>query len=406
MSNFIKDLDSILSSNDNVQKELNLELNNKILTKAIDAMLPYPGTIDLNFNSNSNFYINNIVIFDIEFYTLINPGISQFGFIACDDTNKIANLVREITMLILERTHTGEHYYWTIKKLIFFNINNEFLYKTLYFIRQNYAKFSKNLLSKDSLVIRGPYLRMLSKYFMTINVEEYNSELESKLQNNQIKNKEQFINKLRKIVNENINSENYLGYSDHRYYYTDHDLMKYHDAVMSTYINNSDVKNRELSALQTLNIFKLFESYKKKICIVYKGDSDIKAINNTYRLFDWIDRYNYDSKIGRFLSSAFSYDVNNKLEIIFPNTYDLAYFNGMSHVLYKSAKLSVTCQNMISSNFYKRMIKNNQDIGMKSIKYLVSMLDNGRAHDPNYDVISTLIVVIIINLSIISVFTE
>jgi len=68
-------------------------------------------------------------------------------------------------------------------------------------------------------------------------------------------------------------------------------------------------------------------------------------MNNTYRLFDWIDRYNYNAGTGKFLASAFSFDVNSKLEIKFQNTYDVAYFNGMSHVLFKSAKLSYVSKN-------------------------------------------------------------
>lgn len=402
MSNLIKDLDQLLSDNNNVQKELNLELDNEMLTKAIDAILPYPGSHidkltpgDL-LNNNCKFYIENIVILDIEFYTLINPNISQFGFAAYDKSNKIANLVREMSLLILERTYVNNSYYWAIKKLVFFNINNEFLYKALYFMRRNYATNNKNN-------IRGPYLQMLSQQFMTIDEEEYNLELNNKLKNNQIKNKEQFIDRLQKNVNQNINNENYLNYSYHKYYHADHNLSEYHDAIMNTYINNSGVKKREISAIQTLGIFKLLELYNKKICIVHKGSSDIKAINNSYRLFDWIDQYNYSNK--KFISSVYSYNVNNKLKIRFKHIYNIDYFNGMSHVLYKSAKLNITCNRMIESKFYKQIIRN-KNINNKSFQNLIFMLKSGKVHDPNYDVISALIVIIIIHLSTLIIFTE
>lgn len=402
---FISDLEVILSSNDNknnIEKDINLELNNEILTRAIDAILPDP-----NLNSNPYFQINHLVLFDVEFYTLINPEISQFGFIANDDANKIAHLVRELTLLILERVYKESNHFWIVRKMLFLNTNNEYLYKTLYFIRQNYAKILGNTkynLQKEQLTIRGPYLRMLSRYFMSVDSDEYDKNLELKLQNNQIKNKEQFIQRLCDNINNDITGENYLGYSDHRYYYGDQNLIKYHEAIMSGYINNSHVKKRELSAFETLRIFKLFKLYEKKITVVYKGDSDIKAINNTYRLFDWIDKYNYDVN-GKFQSSVLSYNFDKRLEINFQNIYDIAYFNGMSHILYKSAKLSVTCNNMISSIFYKRIVEESTDIGMGSFKMLVSLLKGRKPHDPSYDVLCTLIVVIIINLSSLLTFS-
>jgi len=264
MSNFLQDLNIILYDDGNIQKNLNIELNNPFLTKAIDAMLPDP-----NVKPNQIFHIDNIVLFDIEFYTLVNPEISQFGFTSNDEFNKTANLAREVTLFILERVYTDDDHYWIIRSIAFFNINNEFLFKSLYFIRRNYAILSENG-NKDSPIIRGPYLRMLSRYFMMVNDQEYDSELEIKLKNNQIKNRDGFINRLREIVSDNINSDNYLGYSDHRYYYPDKDMMKFHDSVMSAYINNSHVKKRELSAVQTLNVFKLLKSYEKKYVLYTK----------------------------------------------------------------------------------------------------------------------------------------
>jgi len=52
------------------------------------------------------------------------------------------------------------------------------------------------------------------------------------------------------------------------------------------------------------------------------------------------------------------------------------------------------------------MIADSTDKGMLSFKQLVSMLNTGKAHDPNYDVISTFIVVVIINLSTLMVFDQ
>ena len=387
---FLDDLDVILDSID-VQKKYDIRLNDAILTKAIDALLPDP----------FNFQINYLILFDIEFYTLINNAISKFGFIATDDTNKVCNLVREFTILVLERTKTDNDHYWTLKRSVFFNINNEYFYKALYFIRQNHAK---SYVLNKSLSIGGPYLRMLSRYFMTVD-DEYDTELDNKLLTCKITmNKDQFVQKLNQKVNNNTTTitDNYLAYSDHRYYMGDHDLTKYHDSVMSTYVNNNAVKKRELTALQTLKFFKLLKLYEKKISVVHKGQSDIKAINNTYKLFDWIEKY--DCNDGKFRDTVSSYQVDSDLEITFQNAYDLVYFNGMSHVLYKSAKLSITCHKMVTSQFYKHFIENNTSTGVQSFKEIIALLDGKNPHDPNYDVLCTLIVVILIHLSTLSVF--
>lgn len=390
---FLDDLDKILD--DNIQKKYNICLDDKMITKAIDGMLPDP-----NINMNSSYQLNYLILFDIEFYTLINNNISKFGFIPNDENDKVCQLIREFAMLILERIQTEDDHYWILKRSIFFNTNNEFIYKTLYFMRQNYAK---SCLNNKLLMIGGPYLRMLSRYFMTVD-DDYDKEFDENiiLTGSHIRTKDEFIQKIKQCMNVNITNENYLAYSDHRYYMTDYDLAKYHDSVMGTYINNKAVKNRELGAIQMLNVLKLLKQYQKQLVVVYKGGSDIKAINNTYRIFNWIDEYDYYD--GKFHQVVSNYRVNTGIDIIFSNTYDLVYFNGMSHILYQSAKLGNTCNNMLSSRFYQSIIKSNHNNGIESFKEIVSMLNNKNPHDPNYDVLCTLIVAILINLSLLSIW--
>jgi hypothetical protein len=402
MTNFIGELDAILKDSKAVKK-MNLKLDDEVLTRAIDAILPDPN------NSNPNFQINHVVVLDIEYFTLANTDISQFGFVPTDSSDKVANFAREIAMLILERVTLGESYFWTIKRLIFFNTNNEYIYKTLYFMRQNYAKSLPGhyarlpYASSETLLIKGPYMRLVDSQFMTVNEYEFDNDLKSKLSSNQIKNRSEFINKLQDVVGTPITSDNYLGYSDHRYYHTNSYLTKYHDAIMDSYINNIDVKGRELSALETLNVLKLLKDYERKICVVNKGTSDIKAINNTYRLFSCVDTYKYLN--GKFQLTVNSYKLDRSLEINFKNNYDIAYFNGMSHILYKSAKLNVTCHNLITSKFYKENIEGAPGPGMQSFRLLISMLKDSKPHDPKYDVMCTIITAILVHLSTLMSFS-
>lgn len=411
MSDLIQELDSILSPF-SILKNNELELTNDLLTKAINATLPSP-----------NSYIEDIILFDIEFYTIANYIISQFGFIS-NNFEDTADLTREISLMVLRKTYippsissvvvpknvspknivqpSALGFHWTIKRLYFFNTNNEFLYRTLRAIRINYSESFKN-----NQNIKGPYLRTLSTSFMSIDKNQYEIDLLTNLnKKSSIKNNNDFVNKLKK-KNETIpiNNDNYLNFSDHRYYNRDQDLDNFHYSVLNSYVQNKEVKNRELTALDTLKFFKILQKYEKKIGVIHKGKSDIKAISNTYKLYNLIDTYGLDTNNYNVVYPQSIISVDRNLEIKFLKSFDIEDYNNISHILFGSAKLNDTFTNVLKSNIYKQTILSNQDNGMLAFKKCISINENRKPHDPVYDLIATFFVAVMFNLSIVHSFS-
>ena len=381
MSTFYNDLMKIIPQN--LVIEHNIVLNDPILTVGINGMIkkPVPTT-----TSNPQYSVDYLLIFDIEFYTISSPKDDlrkALGLVTKVSETDKAHFVREYSMLVLERKYDFKKniMVWIIKSTINFDVDSGTFYQSIFNARKN-----KNL-SNLSAQMLG------TKFLTTSNNFGQNLSTNVKKRNIKILDESGFISGLN-IIGVKANEKNYLNFSYYPTLQKDKELLNYYDALKNTYVNDQMVLGRMLNKQQTIDFFNLFNAYKYKISFLHKGENDLNAINNTFKLFnDKLDVVNYFDAV-----------------IDFENTYDIAYFNGMSHILFGSAQLKATCDGVFLGNFFGNLQKIREqtiykDIYEKFYEFVVGIMKK-TAHDPTYDALCTFLSVLIINIAIYIVFNK
>lgn len=355
-----------------------LDLNDPLLTEAINGMIANPKQY------NPMYMIKYLIIFDTEFYTIKDTTTNlrkELGLITKLPDINTAHFVRQLSMLVLERQIDNSKQlsvWWKIKVSIDFDFQSGLLYAKLAGLRKMYPNLS---------------VQMLGEQFLTVS-NSFNNNLSWLLNKKQINmDKKGFINKLA-LINKDANNNNYLNYSYFANLNGDKDLIGYYDSVKIAYINDPVVKNRMLDDSASIAFLNLINSkqYRSNISFLYKGDGDLHAMNNSYKLFN-------DKFTGN--------DIDFVIE--FKNTYDMVYFNGMSNVLFDSAKLEAQCDNIYDGTMITKLIEFRKNSPYSQVvanfaNLVTSIKSSGKAHNPAYDTLCTFLTVLIINLALYIVF--
>jgi hypothetical protein len=382
MDNFYEQLIKIFP--DECVKEHNLILYDPIFTRAINGMTPQPVP---NIKTLEKYRIDYLIIFDTEFYTINDPDNDlkeKLGFIVKGENTNTVYFVRECSLLILERNYDIEFKIaeWTIKAFIDLDFDSSEIYKKVHNLRElGFENLSFQILGRDFLTVSDNF--------------DKNFEKNLKYKNNEILTKGDFINRLKNKTGKELTEKNYYKYSYFPYLKNDKELVTYYDTIKNTYVNDELVKERMLNKDQSKNFLNLLNKYKNKISYLYKGENDLIAFNNTFKIFN-----NYIGK--KYIDKV----------MYFENKYDMIYFNGMSHVLFDSAQLKKTCDGIFLSNFFKRLykIKKKDNIYSETYKifylFIYGVVIKGQEHNPNFDTLCTFLTVLVINIAIYMIFNK
>ena len=373
-------------------EDLNIKLSDPLFTVAIDAILPTPIP-----NKNLDYRIDYLVIFDIEFHLVTSKNIREnLGFEPFEEKDT-APFIREFAFLVLERKYVSTIHYWEIATQYSIDIDSYYFMTVFSWLRTKTNNKTINVHLPD-------------RKFMTVS-----NEFDTIIQSNK---RDNFIKRLAELNNNiKINENNISSYARHDFYKNDPQLINYHDSALIAYHSDSDVKSRQVPADIMYTLLEHFTNSKSKICLLYKGSNDRKALNNTFRLLHLVKEFNYQTPTqsqsqspqnGQFAKKVIFSQIpfNLKVEMKFPNVYDMVYLNGICHILFGNARLGENCKKILETRYFQTIQEiRGYTTGFQNLHEFVSNLQ-GRAHEPLYDTVCTLIVVLIVNMSTYISFNE
>ncbi|QKF94345.1 hypothetical protein QKU48_gp0887 [Fadolivirus algeromassiliense] len=366
------------------------------------SLIEITDTDMVNAFNNINNYKPLSICLDIEFQSTIisKKDMDKYTYNNNSNNDPTARFIREIGMMFFIKESSTKWYYIGS---IFVNFNSldkyGFKLDDLKLIGTKYSTvndltFNQMLKNENYLTVEN-LITPLQDDFLFRSKKDYKSKIyhtikllkSNYLFNNFLtdKIKDKVINILHNILTfddfSDVTKE--LKYIKKQLHNIQHELYgRYLDKVLlkslinthKLYWNDDLVLERIKLTYKKENIFfETLEHLVNDAVLIVKGKMDLIAINNMALML-----------------------TENKLLI--ENYYDIETFNGFSQLMYKSAQLEETYNNMIKSNIYAQKAKELFD--------RIGVTIGDKAHNPLVDSLFTIIIAVIVNLGLNKYFKE